>query len=56
MVNVVDRNKEGRIIIGWLVLKLITIKKIYLVDVKASEGAPILMNLNRRGCVRSMRL
>jgi hypothetical protein len=38
MVNVVDKSKEGRIIIGWLVLKLIMIKKIYLVDVKASEG------------------
>jgi len=27
MVDVVDRNKEGRIIIGWLVLKLIIKQK-----------------------------
>lgn len=51
--NVVDFNKGRGILICWLMLKFV-IKNIHLVDVKAEGGGLILMNLNRKGCVRSM--
>ena len=45
-----DRNKERRIIIGWLVLKLIIKKNAFGGRYSMRRGFPVLMNLNRRGC------